>query len=157
MLELGGKARNLAEGRKKALARLADGSAWKVFEQFVARPGRGTCEVRRSRRPASAGLLVVRWKAPRRGYIARMDTEAVGRLLIELGGGRVRAEDSIDHRVGFVFHRKLGAARAARRSARDRLCPLGSGRIEALEKRFLEAVEISGSRKPVPKLIVERI
>jgi pyrimidine-nucleoside phosphorylase len=155
MLELGGKARNLAEGRKKAQARLADGSAWKIFGRFIASQGG---ELARFSDPkASFGDLTVRtWKASRRGYIARMDTLALGRLLIELGGGRVKAADTIDHRVGFVFHRKLGARVQPGDPIATVYARKESG-LDHLEEKFLSAIEISGSRKPVPKLILERI
>jgi thymidine phosphorylase len=42
------------------------------------------------------------------GRISAIDTRAVGVALIELGGGRLRAQDKIDHRVGFSEFRGLG-------------------------------------------------
>src|SRR5262249_23757334 len=42
MLELGGVARNLAEGRKLAHGKLADGSAWKRFLEMVDAQGGST-------------------------------------------------------------------------------------------------------------------
>ncbi|SIQ77849.1 thymidine phosphorylase [Rhizobium sp. RU20A] len=41
-------------------------------------------------------------KANRSGYIVDYRTREIGLLLIELGGGRTRVEDSIDHRVGLT-------------------------------------------------------
>jgi thymidine phosphorylase len=35
------------------------------------------------------------------GYVAAIDTRAIGMAVVELGGGRRRAEDLIDHAVGF--------------------------------------------------------
>jgi pyrimidine-nucleoside phosphorylase len=156
MLELGGKARNLTEGRKKALAKLADGSAWKIFTRFVKAQG-GSLEQFQDPRTHHEGLIVQTWKASKRGYISRMDTEALGWLLISLGGGRHKAEDKVDHRVGFVYHRKLGA----RVQPGDPIATVyireDQADIADLERQFQDAIEISGSRKPVPKLIVERI
>jgi len=43
------------------------------------------------------------------GYLAACDTRGVGLAVIELGGGRSRPDERIDHRVGF-----------------DRLLPLGT-------------------------------
>ena len=42
------------------------------------------------------------------GWVTSIDTRAVGVALIELGGGRLRAQDKIDHRVGFSDFRGLG-------------------------------------------------
>jgi pyrimidine-nucleoside phosphorylase len=156
MLELGGKARNLAEGRKKASAKLADGSAWAAFQGFVKAQG-GSLEKFSDPRGADSGARVSTWKAKKRGYITRMDTEAIGRLLIQMGGGRVHAGDRIDHRVGLVFQRKLGAKVAPSDPIATIYTRPEQPDLADLEAKFHEAIEISGSRKPVPKLIVERI
>jgi thymidine phosphorylase len=42
------------------------------------------------------------------GKIAAIDTRAIGVALIELGGGRLRAQDKIDHRVGYSEFRGVG-------------------------------------------------
>jgi thymidine phosphorylase len=36
------------------------------------------------------------------GYVAAVDTRAVGLAVVALGGGRVRVEDSVDHAVGLT-------------------------------------------------------
>ncbi len=38
--------------------------------------------------------------APRDGYVSNVDAEAIGRIALQLGAGRTRAEDVIDHAVG---------------------------------------------------------
>jgi pyrimidine-nucleoside phosphorylase len=42
------------------------------------------------------------------GYVADVDTFAVGRAVCDLGGGRVRAEDGVDHAVGFSSELMIG-------------------------------------------------
>ncbi len=157
MLELSGLARTLAEGRKLAHARLADGSAWRTFERMVEAQGGSLEQVRDPLKlPMSDRTLV--WKAKKRGYIGSMNTETMGRILVELGGGRKRAEDRIDPTVGIVFHRKPGA----RVSSGEPLAtvylpekPKGGLNLEALEAEFHKAIDIHGSRRPIPKLILE--
>jgi thymidine phosphorylase len=46
--------------------------------------------------------------APRAGFIAAMDTRAVGLVVVALGGGRRLAGDAIDARVGLSRVRPLG-------------------------------------------------
>jgi len=48
--------------------------------------------------------------ADRPGLIAAIDTRAIGIAVVELGGGRRRAEDRIDPSVGFTELAGLGAA-----------------------------------------------
>ncbi|MFQ6018101.1 MAG: thymidine phosphorylase [Kiloniellaceae bacterium] len=100
MLLLGGLADDAAAARSKLRAVLDDGAAAERFARMVAalggprdlleRPARhlATAPVRRLAKPARAGI------------VAAMDTRAVGLAVVELGGGRRAAGDSIDHRVG---------------------------------------------------------
>ena len=42
------------------------------------------------------------------GFISEIDTLAIGNAIVEIGGGRTRAEDAIDHAVGFACEKKIG-------------------------------------------------
>jgi thymidine phosphorylase len=44
------------------------------------------------------------------GTVAAIDTRAIGIAVVELGGGRMRASDTIDHAVGFTRLAGLGTA-----------------------------------------------
>jgi len=46
--------------------------------------------------------------ASQSGYVSEIDTRAVGLAVVELGGGRKKASDSIDHSVGFTHVLGLG-------------------------------------------------
>lgn len=159
MLVLGRVSKSLAEGRKLAHARLADGSAWRTFQNQVKAQGGDISQILdTSLLPQAPVRTEIR--ARKRGFVARMDTELLGRILIELGGGRKVAEDTVDPAVGLIFHRKLGA----KVSVGDRLVTVHAPasfasreRMAELEASFHQAVEIAAVRKPVPKLILETI
>jgi len=57
------------------------------------------------RAPVQRALL-----ASRAGVIAAMDTRAIGLAIVALGGGRARASDAIDVRVGLAEIQPVGAA-----------------------------------------------
>jgi len=48
-------------------------------------------------------------KAERAGFVASIDTRAIGVAVLELGGGRRRAADSIDFAVGVTDLARCGA------------------------------------------------
>ena len=52
--------------------------------------------------------VVVDVAAPRDGVLVAMDTRALGLAVVSLGGGRARASDAVDPRVGFSAVRPLG-------------------------------------------------
>lgn len=47
--------------------------------------------------------------SPESGYVSTVDALAVGQAVRDIGGGRVKAEDSVDHAVGFESVAKIGA------------------------------------------------
>ncbi len=153
MLEVGGAVRSLAQGRKLAIEKLTDGSCWKVFQELVKAQGGDLDQILHPERLAQAPRTVT-WTANRKGFITKMDTQAIGRILVELGGGRKKASDNVDYGVGFEFHRKLGA----KVRPGDTIAIVHAPEhldLAPLETLFAEAVEISNVRKPVPKLILE--
>jgi pyrimidine-nucleoside phosphorylase len=50
----------------------------------------------------------IKVESPRSGFVVKVDTEEIGHALAEAGGGRLRIEDRIDIRVGFVGDVKIG-------------------------------------------------
>jgi thymidine phosphorylase len=96
------------------------------------------------------------WKAKKRGFVTEMDTEALGRLLVDLGGGRKKVTDSVDPGVGMIFHRKLGAKVQAGDPIVTAYIP-EKARAEEVEAQLALAIEIKGARKAAPKLILEEL
>lgn len=155
MLQLGGLAKGLKEGRKIAQQHLRDGSAWKVFQKLVAAQGGDLSFIRSPEKWPKAPVQTV-LTAKRSGFISKMHTRDIGNLLVQLGGGRKQIGDPIDPTVGFLFHSKLGCAV----KKGDPLVEIHCKTIQDSEhcKRQLEiAIEVTGSRKPRPKLILTTI
>ena len=57
--------------------------------------------------------LVRRVSAPEAGYLAAMDTQALGLAAQDMGAGRRVKTDVIDPAVGFVLHKRIGDAVSA--------------------------------------------
>jgi pyrimidine-nucleoside phosphorylase len=96
------------EGRRRAEAAVADGSALALYERWIRAQG-GDPDP--DALPTAPVVLEVR--APRAGSVVRLGAIAVGTAALHLGAGRRTKEDSIDHSVGVVCHAKRGASVAA--------------------------------------------
>jgi thymidine phosphorylase len=109
MLALAGLAADAHEGEALARAALDGGAAAERFARMVAGLG-GPSNVLS---PRFAGLarakVVLDVPAPRAGFIGAMDTRALGVVVVELGGGRRRADDAVDPSVGLSHVLALGA------------------------------------------------
>jgi pyrimidine-nucleoside phosphorylase len=97
-----------------------------------------------------------RVESPRSGFITQVDTAEVGYAIAEAGGGRVRIEDRIDPRVGFVSDVKIGAAVRGGDSLGVVFCD-DSARGQATAKRIQASYQIGDEPPPHPDLIKEVI
>ena len=102
MLVTAGRATDVAEGRAKAEAALASGHAAEIFGRMVAGLGGPTDFVERVGDYLPRAAVVRDVLAEGEGHVSAIDTRAVGVAVIELGGGRRVASDTIDLSVGFT-------------------------------------------------------
>lgn len=107
MIRLAGLAPDIDAARGVARRQIATGRALEVFARCIEFHG-GDPRVTESDQhlPRAARRHVV--TAPRAGWVAQLDAEAVGMAIVVLGGGRLRKEDGIDPAVGVRLHRKIG-------------------------------------------------
>lgn len=148
MLTLAGRASSPVEGLEMAKRAIADGSAWQKFRAFVEAQGGDVRFVDDPDRLPRA-RYVESVPAPADGYIHRIDAAQIGMAVVDLGGGREKKEDPIDHTVGVVVHCKVGdrvqkGAPLVTLHANDRT------RLERARQRVLAAHTIGP--EPVPPL-----
>jgi thymidine phosphorylase len=110
LLVTGGLAKDAAEGRAKIEDAFRSGAAAEKFDRMTAALGGPADFVRRPAHYLPAAPVVRDVAAEGEGTVAAIDTRAVGIAVVELGGGRMRASDTIDHAVGFTALAGLGAA-----------------------------------------------
>ncbi|MEN9722321.1 MAG: hypothetical protein RJB38_307, partial [Pseudomonadota bacterium] len=151
MLVLGKKAKSLKEARVLAISRLQDGSAWRKFEEMVAQQGGETSWLRDFSLFPKAPVLQV-WSAKKAAFLKSMDTEMIGKILVELGGGRKKASDSIDPSVGLWFHAKIGT-RVAPGQPLVTVFAREKAPLRELETWFRDSLEWSGTRPKSPPLV----
>ena len=99
----------LEEAEVRARETLASGAGFEKLCEIVTAQGGEAAYVRDPSRfeaaPASCTVT-----AAADGYIGRIDTKRVGTASCELGAGRVRVEDPVDHRAGIELVRTRGDA-----------------------------------------------
>ncbi len=109
MLLLGKVATDRDDAERKVRAAIKSGAALDRFRQIIECQGGDPRVVDDyGRLPAAPSRHLV--TADRRGYVARLDAELVGRASVALGAGRDRVEDSVDPAVGIVITAKPGTA-----------------------------------------------
>ncbi|MEE2705981.1 MAG: hypothetical protein VX988_02965, partial [Planctomycetota bacterium] len=116
------------------------GRAMEQFQKMVSGQG-GDLSVPRPVAPKSK--LV----AERSGYISAINTQQLGQVVVELGGGRRVKSDTIDHDVGLKMHVRIGDEIAAGRPLLDIFAK--SAAAAAVRDKLAAAIRIS-DKPPMP-------
>jgi pyrimidine-nucleoside phosphorylase len=106
-LQKGKKKPSAAAVREILEEALSSGKAYSKFLEVVSLQG-GDTEALDHGLPVAPKKLEL--KAAKKGFIRAMDGEQIGMALVELGGGRKKTGEKIDHGVGFEFRKGLGSA-----------------------------------------------
>ena len=125
---------------------ITSGAAYDTMRRWIAAQGGDVrCLEEATYLPHAAYTAEVR--APRDGYICRMDAERIGYTALLLGAGRMTKEDAIDYAAGLYLHRSSGDY--VRQG--DTLCTLytnDESRLTEAAKTYLDAVVI-GDESPL--------
>lgn len=107
MLILGGAAADRGEARENAKKALKDGSAWQKFLALVKAQGGDLSYVEDPEKFPTAPIIEV-VPNPRAGYLSQIHARIVGETSVDLGAGRAKKTDQIDHAVGIEILREVG-------------------------------------------------
>jgi thymidine phosphorylase len=156
LLMIGGLAGDEAAALRRVDAALDDGSALDRFARMVAALGGPAdfCERPQVYLPAAPVVRVVR--ARRAGWVGSKATREIGLAVIELGGGRRRASDAIDHRVGFSDFVSLGQ----RVEFGDRLATVhaaSEAAAMAAAERLQACIGITDAPSPPQPVLIARV
>ena len=151
MLIASGIAKDVEDGKARMMRALTSGAGLaKLREMIECQGGDGrVCEDTDYLPHAAYRLQVL---APVSGYVARMDTMAIGYVAQGLGAGRIKKTDVIDPAVGLIMRVRLGD----RVQAGDPLATLYLNRRELASEaaaRLQKAITIEAVCPELPPLI----
>ncbi|MCT8161543.1 thymidine phosphorylase [Pseudoruegeria sp. SHC-113] len=110
LLALGGVAADTTTGQAAITDALESGAAAERFGRMISDLGGPGDFVEHWRDRLPAAPVVVDVMAQEAGRLAAIDGEALGQVVVHLGGGRLRQEDRIDPAVGLSHMLRLGEA-----------------------------------------------
>jgi len=144
------------EGEGLARRALGSGRAAEIFSQMVQGLGGPPDLMDRPDAYLVAAPVQRPVLAARDGWLAACDARAIGMDVIALGGGRLRPEDKIDHRVGFSDLLPLGT----RVHRGDRIATVHAaddGSAERAVAAMTSNYRIADARPQIEPLIVARM
>lgn len=112
MLILGGQATDPADARSTLVQAIESGRALERFMAWITAQG-GSTSVLEDPPGLARASLIRPVPAPRPGVIAGIDAMQVGLAAVDLGAGRLKKGEPVDHAVGVVLEGKVGDRVAA--------------------------------------------
>ncbi len=107
MIYLGGKASSIEEGIEISKDLINSGKAYRKFLEIVDNQNGDISYIENLEKyPKSKNVIEV--KAKTSGYINSINAFEIGMVGIELGAGRMKHDDAIDPKAGFLFNKKVG-------------------------------------------------
>ena len=151
MLVLAGE-KDRAKARQRLEAALESGKAAETFQQIIeAQGGNPRCVDDPALLPQAEAVEV--YYARSAGTILRVEPRAVGRAVVEMGGGRRKVDDVVDPTVGFVITARPGQQVHTSEPLASIFAKDAAG-IE-LARRALDAAIVIGEGKASPLPLVQ--
>jgi pyrimidine-nucleoside phosphorylase len=148
LLVLANRESTTGAARKRLERAISSGAGLEKFREMVAAQG-GDLDAPRPVAPAHD------INSPYAGFVAAIDTERLGYVVINLGGGRRQLGDKLDLSVGFEMLVRLGdKVDAGQPLARIFAQP---DAVHHVKRDLLAAITIRDNQTAPPPLIVERI
>lgn len=107
MLVLADKAVDIDDGKAKIIENIKNGKAYEKLLQLVQSQGGDISYIEDTEKFEKA-KYIVEISAKKSGKITKLDAYTIGNLSNYLGAGRMKKDDNINPRVGFVFTKKVG-------------------------------------------------
>ncbi len=156
LLVIGGLFAGVADARAACERALASGEAAERFARMVSALGGPADLLERPDAYLPLPEVTLAVHPGRAGFIAAEDARAIGLAIVTMGGGRVRADQAIDHAVGFTRVAPVGAEVGPERP----LCLVharSAAQAEAAAAEYRAAVTIADTSPPLTPVVLERI
>jgi thymidine phosphorylase len=154
---LSGIETDIAHARETVETKIAGGEGLECLRENIELQGGDPHVCDRPEMLLTSGLYECVIDAPISGYVSGIDTFRIGNAMVDAGGGRTRAEDSIDHSVGFEYMVKIGQQIKSGETLCIAYC-LDESAGQRIRQKLTESFRINDQPgDPVPTLIRETI
>jgi pyrimidine-nucleoside phosphorylase len=151
----GGIHPDLASARCELAKHLDDGRALEVFRKMVIAQG-GDPRFIDAPKALSQPGFVLEVCAPSTGYVADVDALAIGRIVLQLGGGRTKTDDIIDYAAGIDSLVQQGE-HIVKGQPLMRLLAKDKTLAEAQLTAAINSITLTPEKPGIRKLILERL
>ena len=107
MIKLAGMGENLEENKQKMLEEIQSKKAFNKFKEMVKNQGGDVSYIEDTNRFPKAKYQI-EIKSKQDGKIEEINAKEIGKVVCNLGAGRIKKEDQIEMEVGVILSKKVG-------------------------------------------------
>ena len=153
MVKLAGKGEDIEENKAKLLENIENGKGYEKFIQLVENQGGDSSYIKDTNLFPKANYIEKVY-SQKDGYIQSMNAKEIGKIVCDLGAGRIRKEDSIDNAVGIVLNKKV-SDKVEKGDTLVTIYANSKEKLEEAKKKLLEVIKIGEQEIEKPKMILE--
>ena len=153
MVQLAGKGEDIEENKVRLLENIENGKGYEKFIQLVENQGGDSSYIKDTNQFPKASYIenVCSQKS---GYIQSMNAKEVGKIVCDLGAGRIRKEDSIDNAVGIILNKKV-SDKVEKKDVLVTIYANSREKLEEAKKNLLDVIKIEDEEIEKPEMILE--
>ena len=144
MIKLAGLGDSLEENKNKMIENIRNGKALNKLEKMVKKQNGDISYIENTDKFEKA-KFIEEVRAKQSGYIQEINAKEIGKVVCNLGAGRIKKEDKIDYTVGVILNKKV----ADKVQVGDILGYIHSNNLEKLEEaksKVQNIIKISNNR-----------
>ena len=153
MVKLAGKGEDIEENKAKLLENIENGKGYEKFIQLVENQGGDSSYIKDTNLFPKANYIEKKY-SKKDGYIQSMNAKEIGKIVCDLGAGRIRKEDSIDNAVGIILNKKV-SDKVEKGDTLVTIYANSKEKLEEAKKKLLEVIKIGEQEIEKPKMILE--
>ncbi len=155
MIKLAGKGNDIEDNKAQLLENIQNRKGYDKLIQLVENQGGDSLYIKYIDKFPKANYIEKVY-SNKEGYIKRMDAKEIGKIVCDLGAGRIRKEDSIDNEVGIVLHKKV-SEKVEKQEEVATIYANSKEKLEEAKKRIQEIIQIDENAVSKPKMVLEII
>ena len=106
MLKLAGLGNDIEDNKNELLKNIKNGKAFEKFSELIKKQGGDISYIKNVKKFDKAKYIVPVY-SNKNGYISEINAKEIGKLACNLGAGRIKKDDRIDHSVGIILSKKV--------------------------------------------------
>ena len=153
MIKLAGKGNNIEENKQKMMENVKNGKGYQKFLQLVENQGGDISYIENTDQFSKANYIEKVY-SHQSGYIQSMNAKDIGKIVCDLGAGRIRKEDNIDNSVGIILKKKV-SDKVEEHEELVTIYANSEEKLKEAKKKLLEVIKIEDKELERPKMILE--